>query len=210
MSLAATRRKKAFREAGDPKWRKYALDAGVSQVLINLRRAVCGLSTTEFKFVTGMAAGERGDVTQFGDAVIKVMGKLQRGRRMGQKDVFPRARKRSKAEKMASKKAGAGHRVVQPIDGEELGCEELGVEEFVSPSVMMKRLQGDASCDASCDASSSGDASSSSVVRVPDSGNTEFSEDMLTMSYFLSEMGSGSSSPTYADNDTQCLFPILS
>jgi len=116
VSKAALRRGKARRQAANPTWCQYALDKGVSQELIDLRLRVCSMDTTEFKFVTGMHAGDKGDTTQFGDAVIKVTKGLKRGRRPGQKDSTKRAVKRSKAEKTSIKSAAAGHRVVQPGD----------------------------------------------------------------------------------------------
>ena len=115
-SKAAQRRHKAWQQTMNEDWCRYAREEGVPQTLIDLRRLVCALPTTEFKYVTGMHSGDKGDKSQFGCAVLKVMSSLKRGRRPGTKDRAPRATKRSKAEKTSIKSASAGHRVVQPGD----------------------------------------------------------------------------------------------
>ena len=116
--IAAQRRAKAVKQATSKEWRQYAITEGIPADIVDLRRRVCGLPTNMYKFVIGMHAGDKGDTTQFGDPVIKCMGKLKRGRRQGQKDIAKRAPKRSRAEKASVKAAAAGHRVTQPWDSE--------------------------------------------------------------------------------------------
>lgn len=100
------RRAKALQQACDPAFISRALQNGIRQRCIDLRKEVCGLPTHEINFITGLYAGDEEDNSEYGDPIPKCAKKLSAGRIKGQGDNhYGTVRKNKKGGAGSKKKA---------------------------------------------------------------------------------------------------------